>query len=33
MNSHSVSAMQAAADIQSAGARSNTDAIGLILFP
>jgi hypothetical protein len=34
MNSHSVNAMQAA-DIQSAEAisRSNTDAIGLILFP
>jgi hypothetical protein len=35
INSHSVSATQAAADIQSAGAisRSDTDAIGMVLFP
>jgi hypothetical protein len=35
INSHLVSATQAAADIQSAGAisRSDTDAIGMVLFP
>jgi hypothetical protein len=35
INSYLVSATQAAADIQSAGAisRSDTDAIGMVLFP
>jgi hypothetical protein len=35
INSHLVSATQAAADIQSAGAisRSHADAIGMVLFP